>query len=74
MSAAAAATIMMTAAPMARYVVVGLALVGGTTAADGEVEVVVVCAGEVEDGAVDVVVCEGDAGTMDCYIRRVQVY
>jgi hypothetical protein len=40
MSAAAAATMMMTAAPIATYVVMGIALVGGTTAELGDGEAV----------------------------------
>ena len=40
MSAAAAAMMIMTAAPMAMYVVVGVALVGGITAGLGEGETV----------------------------------
>jgi hypothetical protein len=38
-SAAAAATMMMTAAPIAMYVVAGISLVGGITTAEGDGEV-----------------------------------
>ncbi len=53
----AATTITTAAAAMARYVVVGNALVGGTTAVDGEGEEV--CTGNVGDGEA---VSEGAVG------------
>ena len=70
-SAAATATMMMTAAPIARYVAVGAALVGGTTLALGEGEAV--CTGAEVVGAAVVPVIVVAAGAAEGAVETMKL-